>query len=127
MVTVSEEVAITRMATPNSNAAELQAQYNAKKENLQAVLMQSAMFWYVCVAGGETYRSRVPIGWTCCRDPKVRTHSKLKLIDSLKPMSADRKCFRMIGGTLVERTVGEVLPALEETQKGVGPSPVDTF
>jgi hypothetical protein len=25
----------------------------------------------------------------------------------------------MIGGTLVERTVGEVIPALEETQVGV--------
>lgn len=34
-------------------------------------------------------------------------------------MPADRKCFRMIGGTLVERTVGEVIPALEETQTGV--------
>jgi len=34
-------------------------------------------------------------------------------------MPADRKCFRMIGGVLVERTVGEVLPALEETQLGV--------
>lgn len=36
-------------------------------------------------------------------------------------MPAERKCFRMIGGTLVERTVGEVLPALEETQVGVNP------
>ena len=27
----------------------------------------------------------------------------------------------MIGGVLVERTVGEVLPALEETQTGVVP------
>ena len=41
------------------------------------------------------------------------------LIRSLKPMPLDRKCFRMVGGVLVERTVGEVLPALEETQKGV--------
>lgn len=36
-------------------------------------------------------------------------------------MAADRKCFRMIGGVLIERTVGEVLPALEETQVGVFP------
>ena len=36
-------------------------------------------------------------------------------------MPSDRKCFRMIGGTLVEGTVGEVLPALEQTQNGVWP------
>jgi prefoldin subunit 2 len=43
----------------------------------------------------------------------------LILTSSLKPMPSDRKCFRMIGGVLVERTVGEILPALEETQAGV--------
>ena len=31
-------------------------------------------------------------------------------------MEKDRKCFRMIGGVLVERTVGEVLPALEQNR-----------
>lgn len=36
-------------------------------------------------------------------------------------MPLDRKCFRMIGGTLVEGTVGEVLPSLEQTQNGVWP------
>lgn len=34
-------------------------------------------------------------------------------------MPSDRKCFRMVGGTLVEGTVGGVLPALEQTQVGV--------
>lgn len=34
-------------------------------------------------------------------------------------MESERKCFRMVGGVLVERTVGQVLPALEETQTGV--------
>lgn len=32
----------------------------------------------------------------------------------------DRKCFRMIGGVLVERTVKEVVPSLETTRNGVG-------
>jgi len=34
-------------------------------------------------------------------------------------MEPSRKCFRMLGGVLAERTVGEVLPALEDTRSGV--------
>ena len=34
-------------------------------------------------------------------------------------MEGDRKCFRMVGGVLVERTVKEVLPALETNFNGV--------
>ena len=34
------------------------------------------------------------------------------VVDSLKELDPKRKCFRMVGGVLVERTVGEVLPAL---------------
>lgn len=34
------------------------------------------------------------------------------VIDTLKDLDPERKCFRMIGGVLVERTVKEVLPAL---------------
>ena len=34
------------------------------------------------------------------------------VIETLGGVDADRKCFRMVGGVLVERTVKEVLPAL---------------
>ncbi|XP_050720936.1 prefoldin subunit 2-like [Eriocheir sinensis] len=34
------------------------------------------------------------------------------VIETLQDVSPDRKCFRMVGGVLVERTVTEVLPAL---------------
>ena len=34
-------------------------------------------------------------------------------------MPQDRKCFRMINGVLVERTVKEVLPALQTNADGL--------
>lgn len=34
------------------------------------------------------------------------------VIKTLQPMDAGRKCFRLVGDVLVERTVGEALPAV---------------
>ena len=44
------------------------------------------------------------------------------VIDALKGVESERRCFRMIGGVLVERTVKDVLPALENNKEQVGPS-----
>jgi hypothetical protein len=41
------------------------------------------------------------------------------VIDSIAPLEPERKCFRMVGGVLVERTIKEVLPALETNHSGV--------
>lgn len=41
------------------------------------------------------------------------------VIESISSLEPDRKCFRMVGGVLVERTVKEVLPALETNYSGV--------
>lgn len=35
------------------------------------------------------------------------------MIETLRGVDGSRKCFRMVGGVLVERTVAEVLPELE--------------
>ncbi|XP_063109619.1 prefoldin subunit 2 isoform X1 [Cavia porcellus] len=42
------------------------------------------------------------------------------VIDTLKEVDETRKCFRMVGGVLVERTVKEVLPALENNKEQKG-------
>ncbi|XP_049872628.1 prefoldin subunit 2 [Pectinophora gossypiella] len=39
------------------------------------------------------------------------------VIETLKGVDTSRKCFRMIGGVLVERTVAEVLPELESNRE----------
>ncbi|CAI9569027.1 unnamed protein product [Staurois parvus] len=38
------------------------------------------------------------------------------VIDTLREVEQGRKCYRMVGGVLVERTVKEVLPALENNK-----------
>jgi chaperonin cofactor prefoldin len=50
-----------------------------------------------------------PFRWNACR----------LVLDTLQPLPQDRKCFRMINGVLVERTVKEVVPALETNSEGL--------
>ena len=42
------------------------------------------------------------------------------VIETLEGVAGDRKCFRMVGGVLVERTVSEVLPALVSNRDKMG-------
>lgn len=42
------------------------------------------------------------------------------VIGALDPMDPGRRCYRMVGGVLVERTVAEVLPAVRRNQQGLG-------
>ncbi|KAG8527029.1 uncharacterized protein KY384_008458 [Bacidia gigantensis] len=41
------------------------------------------------------------------------------VLETLDPLPSDRKCFRMINGVLVERTVKDVKPALETNSEGL--------
>jgi prefoldin subunit 2 len=41
------------------------------------------------------------------------------VLETLQPLPADRKCFRMINGVLVERTVNDVVPALRTNSEGL--------
>lgn len=41
------------------------------------------------------------------------------VIDAISPLDPGRRCFRMVGGVLVERTVSEVLPAVQRNLQGV--------
>eukprot|EP00878_Enallax_costatus_P006547 GHUV01006864.1.p1 GENE.GHUV01006864.1~~GHUV01006864.1.p1 ORF type:complete len:148 (+),score=44.73 GHUV01006864.1:465-908(+) len=42
------------------------------------------------------------------------------VIKQLQPMDKTRKCYRMIGDVLVERTVAETLPAVMRNREGLG-------
>jgi len=48
----------------------------------------------------------------------IKWYNRL-VIQTLKPLNSDRKCFRLIHGVLVERTIKDVLPAVENNLEGV--------
>ncbi|PKA66088.1 putative prefoldin subunit 2 [Apostasia shenzhenica] len=50
-------------------------------------------------------------------DMEVSEHSLV--INAIQPLDPSRKCYRMIGGVLVERTVKEVLPAVQRNKEGL--------
>src|SRR2546429_8315396 len=41
------------------------------------------------------------------------------VLETLEPLPKDRKCYRMINGVLVERTVADVVPALKTNSEGL--------
>lgn len=41
------------------------------------------------------------------------------MIEAIDKLDHQRKCFRLVGGVLVERTVGEVLPAVTNNKAAV--------
>ncbi|TPX67266.1 hypothetical protein SpCBS45565_g03902 [Spizellomyces sp. 'palustris'] len=41
------------------------------------------------------------------------------VVDTISPLEPERKCFRLVGGILVERTVQDVLPAVKTNMDGI--------
>ncbi|KAB1214291.1 putative prefoldin subunit 2 [Morella rubra] len=48
---------------------------------------------------------------------EVSEHSLV--INAIQPLEPSRRCYRMIGGVLVERTIKEVLPAVQRNKEGL--------
>lgn len=73
---------------------DLQQQYNAYKSTLQQLAAK--------------------IG-----DLETESDEHKLVLSSLSSLPSDRKCFRMVGGVLTERTVGEVRPLLKTNEEGL--------
>ncbi|KAI9307643.1 Prefoldin beta-like protein [Cunninghamella echinulata] len=82
------------MSNKKPTEAELTQQYNQYKNELQSMAQKI----------GEL-------------ESEVEEHKLV--IDGISPLEPERKCFRMVGGVLVERTIKEVLPALENNHSGI--------
>ncbi|KAK0515995.1 hypothetical protein JMJ35_002029 [Cladonia borealis] len=52
-------------------------------------------------------------------DIEQDTEEHKLVLETLGPLPPDRKCFRMINGVLVERTVKDVTPALQTNSEGL--------
>ncbi|KAF4396881.1 hypothetical protein CsatB_019286 [Cannabis sativa] len=48
---------------------------------------------------------------------EVSEHSLV--MNAIQPLDPSRRCYRMIGGVLVERTIKEVLPAVQRNKEGL--------
>ncbi|RNF20345.1 prefoldin subunit 2 [Trypanosoma conorhini] len=46
-------------------------------------------------------------------------HEHKLVAEALRPLNGDRRCHRLVGGALVERTVAEILPELDGNVKGI--------
>ncbi|KAI9806941.1 MAG: hypothetical protein M1833_002599 [Piccolia ochrophora] len=73
---------------------ELQVQYSTYKNNLQQIAQK--------------------IG-----DVEQESEEHKLVLETLEPLPQDRKCFRMINGVLVERTVKDVVPPLKTNSDGL--------
>ncbi|KAJ3026839.1 UNVERIFIED_CONTAM: hypothetical protein HDU68_004977 [Siphonaria sp. JEL0065] len=73
---------------------EIVAQFNAMKQELQAIASKL----------GELEQEK---------------DEHKMVVDTMDPLNGDRKCFRLINGVLVERTVGDVLPTLKQNMDNI--------
>jgi prefoldin subunit 2 len=47
-------------------------------------------------------------------DLQVQMREHVNVLDICKDMAPERRCYRLVGGTLLERNVGQVVPALTD-------------
>lgn len=82
-------------------------------------------------SGGEPINEQVVANrWSVLRTELNQLYSKITelemelsehslVIGAIQPLDHTRKCYRMIGGVLVERTIAEVLPAVQRNKEGL--------
>lgn len=70
----------------------------------------------------QYHKSGFTLDNTLVRSPKLTIPNRSLVLSTLRPLldsEPDRKCYRQIGGTLVERTVKDVVPTLETNFSGI--------
>ncbi|PNW81072.1 hypothetical protein CHLRE_07g342250v5 [Chlamydomonas reinhardtii] len=60
----------------------------------------------------QARRERIQVTWTKIMELGAEATEHQLVMDALQKLDKDRKCFRLVGDVLVERTVGETVPAV---------------
>ena len=55
--------------------------------------------------------------------PTMDLYTRRLVEETLTPLDSHRRAFRLVGGVLVERTVGEVLPNVAQNRSNVSAPP----
>jgi chaperonin cofactor prefoldin len=71
------------------------------------------------VARFQEMRAELTQIWNKITELDMERNEHTLVLNAIQPLDASRKCFRLIGGVLVERTVGEVLPAVTRNKEGI--------
>ncbi|KAJ3200471.1 hypothetical protein HDU82_008888 [Entophlyctis luteolus] len=83
-----------KAAAARPSDQEIVAQFNAMKQELQSIASKL----------GELEQEK---------------DEHKMVVDTMAPLNGDRKCFRLVNGVLVERTVADVLPALKLNMENI--------
>jgi prefoldin subunit 2 len=116
---------------------ELQVQYSNYKSNLQQIAQKIGDVEQEAEEHKYLLQPRSEIPSDASQPPRhiVFTHLQTRhttgasltadrapcrlVLETLEPLPRDRKCFRMINGVLIERTVKDVIPALKTNSDGL--------
>ncbi|KAJ5586914.1 uncharacterized protein N7459_002679 [Penicillium hispanicum] len=103
---------------------ELQLQYTNFKNTLQQLAqkigdIEQEAEEHKLVSGPIYTISPMPLKRLAREIPGLIDQDVRLVIETLDPLAHDRKCFRMVNGVLVERTVQDVLPTLKTNSDGL--------
>lgn len=67
----------------------------------------------------QSRRERLQATWSKITELSGEAHEHQLVLSALEKLDKDRKCFRLVGDVLVERTVGETMPAVAKNKENL--------
>lgn len=64
-------------------------------------------------------RDGVEALWNKINELKNEVSEHEQVLKALEPMDPSRRCYRLVGDVLVQRTVAEVIPAIKQNEEGL--------